>query len=53
VPPESDARIDIEWVTAGKRFAVQSNAPVAGFCREKPFPLIAKIIANADWQTLP
>jgi TonB family protein len=51
--PQSDARIDIEWVTAGKRFAIQSNEPVAGFCREKPFPLIAKIIANAGWQTLP
>ena len=51
--PQSDARIDIEWVTAGKRFAIQSNEPVAGFCREKPFPLIARIIANAGWQTLP
>ena len=52
LPPESDARIDVEWVLAGKRFAVQSNEPIAGFCREKPFPLIEKIIANA-WQTLP
>jgi TonB family protein len=51
--PQSYARIDIEWVTAGKYFAVQSNEPARDFCREKPFPLIAKIIANAGWQTLP
>lgn len=51
--PESDANIHIEWVDAGKRYAVHSNDPRVGFCLDKPSSLITIVLANAGWQTLP
>jgi TonB family protein len=51
--PESDANIHIEWVDAGKRYAVRSNDPRVGSCLDKPSSLITTVLANAGWQTLP